>query len=72
MEAFTQHLRENQGRVAIEQPARLQPASKASEVPSAYQIYYAFQTAFWKMLEENRSAEGDQSRHSREDRRLSC
>jgi len=58
MEAFTQHLRENpRAGVAIEQLLASNPRLQGIWVPSAYQIYYAFQSGILKMLEENRSAE---------------
>ncbi|MFA7162443.1 MAG: hypothetical protein WC083_07740, partial [Candidatus Methanomethylophilaceae archaeon] len=41
----------------IEQLLASNPRLQGIWVPSAYQIYYAFQSGILKMLEENRSAE---------------
>jgi sn-glycerol 3-phosphate transport system substrate-binding protein len=58
LEAFVQHLSENpRAGVAIEQLLSSNPRLQGIWVPSAYQIYYAFQSGILKMLEEGRSAE---------------
>jgi sn-glycerol 3-phosphate transport system substrate-binding protein len=58
MEAFHQHLEENPHYgVAIEQLVESNPLLQGIWVPSAYQIYYAFQSGILKMLEEDRSPE---------------
>ncbi len=55
---FQEHLRENpRAGVAIEQLLSSNPRLQGIWVPSAYQIYYAFQSGILKMLEENISAE---------------
>ena len=56
--SFEQHIAQNPHyKVAIDQLMRSNPQLQGIWVPSAYQIYYAFQTGILKMLTENRSPE---------------
>ncbi len=58
MEGFKEHIRENpRSAVAIRQLLESNPRLQGIWVPSAYQIYYAFQSGILKMLEEDRSPE---------------
>ncbi|MEA4860908.1 MAG: ABC transporter substrate-binding protein [Sphaerochaeta sp.] len=58
LQAFEQHLAQNPHYgVAIRQLMASNPKLQGIWVPSAYQIYYAFQSGILKMLQENRSAE---------------
>jgi sn-glycerol 3-phosphate transport system substrate-binding protein len=58
MDTFARHLEENpRAGVAIEQLLASNPLLQGIWVPSAYQIYYAFQSGILKMLEEGQSPE---------------
>ncbi|HKL60157.1 MAG TPA: ABC transporter substrate-binding protein [Sphaerochaeta sp.] len=58
MEAFQNHLEENPlYGVAIRQLKASNPQLQGVWIPSAYQIYYAFQTGILKMLLEDKSPE---------------
>ncbi|NMA22637.1 MAG: ABC transporter substrate-binding protein [Spirochaetales bacterium] len=58
LEAFLAHLEKNpRAGVAIDQLLASNPMLQGIWVPSAYQIYYAFQSGILKMLEEGRSVE---------------
>ncbi|NCC64125.1 MAG: extracellular solute-binding protein, partial [Spirochaetia bacterium] len=55
---FEDHIAKNPlFKVAIDQLMQSNPQLQGIWVPSAYQIYYAFQTGILKMLTENRSPE---------------
>ncbi|MDY0244666.1 MAG: ABC transporter substrate-binding protein [Sphaerochaeta sp.] len=58
MDAFQKHIEENPHyRVAIEQLMESNPKMQGIWVPSAYQIYYAFQSGILRMLEDDLSPE---------------
>ncbi len=58
MSAFKTHLKENPlYGAAIQQLMESNPKMQGLWVPSAYQIYYAFQSGILNMLKDNTSAQ---------------